>query len=279
MRNPYGFELSHNCPTCNYRKRGFFCQLSPAELKEFDSIKFLSAYPAEAVLFLERQKARGVYIVCEGEVKLFFDSSEGRTLGLRIAEAGDMLGLFALMSGGPYEVTAVTLRPSQIAFVLTADFQEFLRKHPASYQWLAGQMSAEYRAACEQTRNIGLGASLSERMARFLLDWSRRAGATGDGAGFALRLKHQEIAEQTGLTRESVTRGLGMLERLGLIKKSGPLLVIPSRAALEEFRPPQVSRKRAAGTELVRLTPVSARREAVSWTAPAGGAIIRRASA
>lgn len=284
MRNPYGFEMSNSCLTCHFRQAEFFCQLSPAELKEFDSIKFVTAYPSDAVLFLERQKPRGVYIVCEGQVKLFFDSSEGRTLGLRIADAGEMLGLYSLMSGNPYEVTAVTLRPCQIALVPTADFQDFLKRHPAHYEWVAGEMSAEYKSACDQIRNIGLRASLAERVAGFLLDWSRRAGAVADGAGFGLHLKHDDIAEQIGLSRESVTRALTLLARLGLIKKSGSLLSIPSRMALQEFRSPQVGSPqitpaRPAGDDgLTQITRSPIQHDRLSWNPATGGQGRRRAS-
>jgi CRP-like cAMP-binding protein len=64
-----------------------------------------------AVLFIERQTARGVYVLCEGEVKLSVSSSEGKKLILRIAKAGEVLGLMSALSGTPHELTAETLRP------------------------------------------------------------------------------------------------------------------------------------------------------------------------
>jgi CRP-like cAMP-binding protein len=126
MRGPYGFELSESCRDRKFRRNGFFCQLSADELKDFDAVKHVSAYPAGAILFVEQQRSRGIYLLCEGQVKLSFSSSGGRTLVLRI---GEVLGLLSALSDNPYEVTAETLRPCQTAFVYSNDFQKFLRKH------------------------------------------------------------------------------------------------------------------------------------------------------
>src|SRR5580700_6351958 len=108
MKGPYGLELNDACKTCKRRGENFFCQLSSAALKDFDAIKSTSAYPKGALLFMERQDARGVFVLCEGEVKLSISSSEGKTLIMRVAKAGEILGLMAGMSGAPYEVTAET---------------------------------------------------------------------------------------------------------------------------------------------------------------------------
>jgi len=40
---------------------------------------------------MEKQDGRGVFVLCEGEVKLSISSSEGKTLILRVAKAGEIL--------------------------------------------------------------------------------------------------------------------------------------------------------------------------------------------
>ena len=234
MRTPYGVELSDHCLTCGYRRNGFFCQLSPSELKDLDAVKSVSAHPAGALLFFEQQRPRGVYLLCEGQVKLSFSSKEGKTLVLRIAQAGEVLGLFSALSGSPYEVTAETVRPSQVAFVSSRDFQRFLGKHPAAFLRVASHLGLEYKTACEQLRTIGLGASISERVAKFLLTWSADKGASQNGIRFELPLSHERIAEYLGTTRESVTRALREFKSRGLIEDLGTTLLIPNRKALQE---------------------------------------------
>ena len=123
-------------------------------MKEFDSVKSASAYPESAILFLEKQDSRGVFVLCEGEVKLTISSSEGKTLILRIAKAGEILGLMSVLSGKPYEVTAETIRPSQIAFVRRDDFLRFVAQFPEASQGIVKQLSSNYNLACEQLRTV-----------------------------------------------------------------------------------------------------------------------------
>jgi CRP/FNR family transcriptional regulator, cyclic AMP receptor protein len=249
-RTPYGLELSDSCPTCKYRRERFFCQLSRPELKDFDAVKIMSAHPPGAILFLEQQKSRGIYVLCEGRVKLSFTSSEGKVLVLHIARPGEVLGLSSVMSGNPYEVTAQTLRPCQVAFVPSQDFKKFLREHPAVFQGVASQLGRQYQVACEQLCAVGLGATVFERMARFLLNWSVEGEAPGNGTPFTLPLSHEEVAEHIGSSRESVSRTLSEFRSRGLIECDGPTFVIADRAALAE------SRVRSASLQEVKPCPL-----------------------
>jgi CRP/FNR family transcriptional regulator, cyclic AMP receptor protein len=119
-----------------------------------------------------------------------------------------------------------------VAFISSDDFRRYLRKHPGVFERTAQYMGAHYRAACEQLSVIGLGASVSERVAKFLLDWSAKTGASKNGYPFTLWLSHDEIANFVGATRESVTRTLSEFRNRGLIETRGSTFVIPDRQAL-----------------------------------------------
>lgn len=75
---PYGMELVDDCSTCPLRKEGFFCQLGNDSAGALEKVKFTSSYPAGAVLFVEGQVPRGVYMLCTGRVKLTMSSPRGR---------------------------------------------------------------------------------------------------------------------------------------------------------------------------------------------------------
>jgi CRP/FNR family transcriptional regulator, cyclic AMP receptor protein len=235
MRGPYGFEMSENCQTCKLREAGFFCRLTPKAVKDFDSIKSPSTYPEGAALFLEKQDPRGVFLICEGEVKLSISSSEGKKLILRIARAGEILGLMATLSGKPYEVTAETSRPCQITFVKQENFLWFVAQHPEASQKVISQLNSNYQRACEQLRTVGLAASTGERLAKLLLDWSAQAEQTKLGTRIAFPLTHEEIAECIGTSRETVTRTLSEFRNRNIVTLKGSTLLISNRAALEKF--------------------------------------------
>ena len=235
MRGPYGFEMSEDCQSCELRKRGFFCQLTTKAVKDFDTVKSTSAYPEHALLFMEKQESRGVFVLCEGQVKLTISSSEGKTLILRIAKPGEILGLMSVLSGKPYEVSAETIRPSQIAFIRRGDFLRFIAQHAEASAGIVKQLSSNYNLACEQLRTVGLSASAPEKVAKLLLEWSAGAKETTTGIRITLPLTHQEIAEFIGSTRETVTRTLSDFRSRNLVTLKGSTLMISNRAGLETF--------------------------------------------
>ena len=235
MRGPYGFEMNESCQTCKQRSDGFFCQLSQAATTDFSAVRSQAVYPAGAILFLENQDARGVFVLCGGEVKLSISSSSGKTLILRIARPGEILGLMATMSGNPYEVTAETLHPCQVTFVRRDDFLRFVAKHPEVYQGVVRQLSSNYSGSCRQLRTVGLSTSAPEKLARLLLDWSAEVKDSKQSSQIKMPLTHEEIAEFIGTTRETVTRTLSDFKVRRLVSVQGSTLMICDRPALESI--------------------------------------------
>jgi CRP/FNR family cyclic AMP-dependent transcriptional regulator len=233
MRGPCGFEPNENCQSCNMRTSGFFCQVSAPALKDFNSVRSQAFYPAGALLFLEKRGSRGVSVRCAGQVKLSISSSAGKTLTLRIAKPGEILGLMATLSGSPYEVTAETLHPCQVVFIRREDFLQFVAKHPEVYQGAVRQLSTLYSGACEKLRTVGLSASAPEKLARMLLDWYTEANDSKQGTPIKLPLTHEEIAEFIGTTRQTVTRTLSEFKTRRFMEFQGSTMRISNRPALE----------------------------------------------
>lgn len=215
-----------------HRNSDFFTHLSAAALADLESMMFPSSYPANTVIFSETQPSAGIVVILEGEVKLSMNSSDGRRLSLRIVRAGEVLGLASTLSGSPYEVTADTLYPVKIAHVTRKAFLQFLTRHPDAYQAVARDMARRFNGACEQLRTVGLSASVPEKLARLLLDWSDAGQKSETGSRCRLSLTHEQIGEFIGASRETVTRTLSNFKHRHLVDMRGSMLTIPSRTAL-----------------------------------------------
>jgi CRP/FNR family cyclic AMP-dependent transcriptional regulator len=230
---PYGLDIADDCATCPIRKEGFFCQMTPETLVDFQKMKFTSQYPAASVLFVEGQVPRGVYMLCKGRVKLTMASPSGKTVIVRVVEAGELLGLHSAISGAPHEVTAETLQPCQVDFIRRDDFKKLLHEHGDASINTMQQFSNYYRGACHQIRYLGLTPSATEKMACFLLESAAHGQETPKGIRFNLSLTHEEIAQVVGVTRETVTRALTELRTRMLISTKGPSVLIRNKSALE----------------------------------------------
>jgi len=231
--SPYGLEIVENCVTCRLRADKIFCNLPTQTVQALEAIKYTTAYPKGAVLFVEGQAPRGVFILCRGRVKLSICSSDGKTLILKIAEAGEVLGLSASVSSKPYELTAETLDPCQVNFVKREDFLRFLREHNEVCLKVAEQLSEKYNTACHEIRSLGLSHSAAEKLAKLLLEWSAKNGGSRQPDRMKLTLTHEEIAQMIGTSRETVTRLFADFKKRQLIQLKGSTLVIRNRPALE----------------------------------------------
>src|ERR1700674_3200016 len=102
--SPYGLEVIDSCMTCPIATDPLFCNLPNGALAGLDSISSSTTYPKGAVLFVEGQEPRGAFIICNGRVKLTANSADGKSLILRIADPGGVVGLPSPISGRPYEL-------------------------------------------------------------------------------------------------------------------------------------------------------------------------------
>jgi len=233
MAAPYGLEIIDNCETCRWKSDGFFCELPPAAVRAFEGVKYTSTYPAGAVLFVEGQVPRGVYLLCKGRVKLAMSSPDGKAVILRIAEAGELIGLDSAISGGAYEITAEALEPCQVNFIKRDDFLRFVQEHHTACVNVTEQLSKDYRAACFQIRSLGLSRTASEKIVRFLLAAASKGRETKEGIRMNISLTHEEIAQIVGVSRETVTRTLTELKHKALISVKGSTVLVRDKQALE----------------------------------------------
>lgn len=235
MHAPYDLELVEDCMACSMRKDEYFCHLPGAALDAFNKVTSASAYPARAVLFVEGQVPRGVYVLCRGRVKLTMNSADGKSLIMRIRESGEILGLRATLSGQPYDLTAEALQLCQVDFIRRDDFLRLLPEHPAVSAAVIRHLSERYRQACQEVRYLGFCHTATEKVARFLLESSVHAQETSQGKRFHLGLTHEEISQMIGISRETVTRTLSDFKNKKLILTNGHVVVIRNEPELRSL--------------------------------------------
>jgi CRP/FNR family transcriptional regulator, cyclic AMP receptor protein len=232
MKTPYGLQVIEECLTCPLKTDHVFCNLGESALKGLDAISSRATYPKGAVLFVEGQDPRGVFVICSGRIKLSAGSAEGRSLILRIAEPGEIVGLPGTISNKPYEVTAEALEPTQANFIRRSEFVDFLRRNGDAALRVAEVLTGIYQATCREVRYLGLSGSAPEKLARFILDLLPQKTGEDVHERVTLTLTHEEIGEMIGATRETVTRILASFKRKKYIEIHGSSLVLQDRPGL-----------------------------------------------
>jgi CRP/FNR family cyclic AMP-dependent transcriptional regulator len=235
MHTPYGLNIIDNCVICPVKEEHLFCNLAATTLQRLNEIKSTAVYPKSAVLFIEGQQPRGVFVLCTGKVKLSTSSKEGKTIITKLSSPGDLLGLNATMSNRPYEVTAEMVEPGQANFIARDAFLTFLRENGDVAVRVAEQLSRNYYIAYEEIKTLGLTVSPSEKFAKLLLSWSSESKDPAKSLQLRMTLTHEEIAEMIGMTRETVSRLFSEFKKRQFLRVKGASITILNKAALERM--------------------------------------------
>lgn len=234
MPSPYNLDIHNSCTECTVRAERLFCNMSAGAIASIDAIKFTGVYPKGSLLFVEGEMPRGVFILCSGRAKLTTSSTEGKTLIVKIAEPGEVLGASATILGKPYEVSGETIEPAQLNFIKRDDFLKLLGASGEACMHTAQQLSEKYHSAQREIRSLGLSQTTSEKLAKLFLDWCARDGeVTPKGVRLKVLLTHEEIAQMIGTTRETVTRLLSDFKRKKIIEMKGSSVFVLSKTTLE----------------------------------------------
>jgi CRP/FNR family cyclic AMP-dependent transcriptional regulator len=238
MSTSNGFPTVENCLKCVFRDSRLFCNLPAEALVTLQTIKATAVYPKGSMLCLEGQPARGVFILCTGRAKLTTTSAEGKSIILRIAQPGEVLGLTAVVSNGNYEATVETLEPSQANFISQGQFVQYLQQYPEVGMKVAQQLTHNCQCAYNEIRSLGLSNSVPEKIAKLLLGWAGQPLALQGVKGeipIRVTLTQEEIAQFVGTSRESVSRTLSDFKKKGWLRTKGVTWWIMDKQQLERL--------------------------------------------
>lgn len=235
MKTPYGLEVIEACVACPLLKDRVFCNLPRASLEILDTISSTATYPKGTILFVEGQDPRGVFILCNGRVKLYSAAATGRSVIFRMADAGEIIGLPSTLSQKPYEVTAEAVEPTQANFIRRDHFLHFLTQHGDAALRVAEMLSRIYYATCQEIRYLGLASTAAEKLARFILDLKPSQSSGASEEKLLLTMTHEDIAGMIGTSRETVSRLFASLKAKHIVDIHGATLTLRNRKALQEL--------------------------------------------
>lgn len=235
MASPRAHHPPEDCIHCEHRHLRMFCNLTPEALADYDAIGIMMNHARGAKLFSEGDPARNVFVICFGQVKVSSTSRDGKTMILKIAGPGDVMGLSAVLANVPHEVTAEAIEPCQVKTVRKQEFIDFLGRHGIASMHAAQALSGEYMTVFHDAKRLALSGSAAGRLARLLLDWGRSASNGKPEIKFTMALTHEEVANMAGTSRETVTRLLNQFRRDQWITIRGTSLTITKPDQLERL--------------------------------------------
>lgn len=170
-------------------------------------------------LLLEGDLSNHVYVLLQGQVKVYRAAPDGTRLLLALRGPGDVLGELAAL-GGDEPVRAATveaMEPCRAQVMTAARFLEFLLQHPPACLALARNVRARLQDA-ERMRLESVMLDATARVTRRLAELAERHGTVNPRHGrLELHVTQEELAGWAGASRESVARAVRSLRNRRLV--------------------------------------------------------------
>jgi CRP-like cAMP-binding protein len=213
------------------RKASLFEGLDEAHLLEVISRARRKRLEGNQTLFLEGDKAQGLYVVIQGRVKVFKMSPKGREQTLMIMGPGEPVGEVAVLSGEAYPASAETLEPSETLYIPRQAFLDLVTREPEVAMRLLAALSARLRSFASLIEDLSL-RDVSERLAAHLLSLATEGSSEQT---IDLKVSKTQLSAAVGTVPETLSRAFQQLSRAGAVETSGRRVHIKDRAILERL--------------------------------------------
>lgn len=150
-------------------------------------------------------------LVLSGLVRVVLSAPDGRTVTVRYARSGELLGV-PIVVGGPIPASVQMVTDGKLLMLDTGALRRLAQTEPAVAWLLARETAQRFSDTLGAVADNAFG-SLRQRVARHLLDL---AGRRRDGQLVAI-VTQQELAQAVGSARPAVARVVGDLREAGLI--------------------------------------------------------------
>ena len=194
-----------------------FSDLTEEEVGFISARVTLREFQKGQTILYEEDANKYMYSVLEGEVKVFHTNEAGKESILAFHGVGDSFGEVSLIDQQTIPAAVVATEKALVAIVGREDFFEIVLNQPKVMQKLLLMLTGRLRHSWNQVRMLHLKDASFRVRSLFLEMAEERGEPIAEGVSLKLRLTHQNIADMTGLTRETVTRIVDKWKKAGTV--------------------------------------------------------------
>lgn len=209
------------------KKVPIFSFLSDQELLEIKSLTGHREYKNGEALCHEGEKSETLFIINEGKVKLSKITKDGKEQIIHILSSGDFFGELSLFNEGEtHNFSAFAISKVKICTLTKAEMHKIIVSNPN----ISIKILTEVTKKLAQTENLAQTLATNDaeiRIAHMLLEFAEEYGIKKQAViEIKLPINREEMANYTGLTRETISRKLSKLEELDIIEMIGNKIII-----------------------------------------------------
>ena len=190
-------------------------------LQALANIAIRRTYKKKTVIIREGDDTDTMFILIEGEMRVYVEDEHGKQLTLRILKSGDSFGEVALIGNFPRTASVMTITDCVVAAFAREKYLSFLEQHPEISLALAKNLANMVRDTTEELSSIAL-SDVYGRVTHIL----EKYAVETDDHRLVPKFTHREIAGMIGSSREMVSKILKELERGNYISTTDKHYVI-----------------------------------------------------
>jgi len=208
------------------RQVPLFEGLDDEQLDAIALVTITRRFDKHQVIILAEEEGDALFIISSGQVKVSIVSEDGREVILSLLGTGSVFGELSLLDGKPRSANVVTTENTDLYMLRRSDFLQLVYKVPQIAVGLLAELAARLRKTDRKIGGLAL-LDVTSRISETLLQLADEHGTeTDDGVLLKSRPTHQQIANMSGTTRETVSRVLKRLEKQGYISTEGRTITI-----------------------------------------------------
>jgi CRP/FNR family cyclic AMP-dependent transcriptional regulator len=203
------------------RSAPIFADLSGKAISELARACHRKKFPKGNYLFMQADISDVVYVVRSGSIAIILISPDGRELLINEMRPGDCFGEVGVLTGQPRSTGAVARLNSEVIMIPGAAFIATIDSEPKMARRMLNTIAERLRASSDRESAL-VFLDAQARLGRVLLQLDQQFSEEG-----YVTISQAELAQRTGMTRQTVAKALGKWRRSGwLITGRGRIVVL-----------------------------------------------------
>ena len=206
-----------------------FSKLSETSARSLaEASKFQHTEKGE-MLFMQSDPCESAYIVRTGNISIVLQSPDGREMIINEMRNGDIFGELGILTSKSRSTSAVARSHSELLVIPRQAFLKVMDEEPQLAR-LVLELTANRLQMSSERESALVFMDAQARLAHLLLELDKLEKETG-----YITISQDELAQRTGLIRQTVAKALGKWRRQGYLLTGRGRIVLLNHKALREL--------------------------------------------
>ena len=204
-------------------------------METLKKITTMQDIPKSQPIYFAHDPSNSIFFLKKGRVKLTRTSQEGKEMIIALINPGEVFGEMSFIDSEERTDYAIALDECLICAISKLDFKEFVEKNPSLNLKITKLIGFRLRKYSERIEDL-VFKDATQRVVSFILSLAEDQGkAVGEEIFVKPFLTHQDIAEITACSRQTVNAILTDLREQGIINFDRKKLIIKNRDELNSL--------------------------------------------